>query len=140
MKVSRRQTGEKILFRAIKLSSVVRSLIVFGKAFKENSVEILSMNRNINILGMYYVNLYFNGVLDKINGSKGQALKAVGEILVVCAVPLEGSVQHSAHGDVEVLQPPPAPGPLEGLLQHHQLHFVNLWYNLAQATVLQHYP
>lgn len=39
-------------------------------AFKENSVEIPPMNRNINILGMHYVNPHFSGVLDKINGSK----------------------------------------------------------------------
>lgn len=89
MKVFRIQTGEKILFRAIKPSSLVKSLISFGKTFKENSVEILSMNRNINILGMYYVNPYFSGVLDKINGSKEQALKAVGEIFVCVLCPLK---------------------------------------------------
>ena len=88
MKVFRIQTGEKILFRAVEPSSVVKSLIIFGKTFKENGVEILSMNRNINILGMYYVNPYFSGVLDKINGSKEQSLKAVGEIFVcVCCAP-----------------------------------------------------
>lgn len=89
VKVFRIQTGEKILFRAIKPSSVVKSLIIFGKTSKENSVETLSMNRNINILGMYYVNSYFSGVLDKINGSKEQALKAVVEISVCVLCPLK---------------------------------------------------
>lgn len=99
MEVLRGQTGEKILFRVIKSSPVVRSLIIFGKAFKENSVKILPMNRNINILGMYYVNLYFSGVLDKINGSKEQALKAVSEILVCVLCPLKAQCStHSSWG------------------------------------------
>lgn len=45
------------------------------------------MNSNINILGVYYVNPCFSGALDKINGSKEQALKAAGEILCVCCAP-----------------------------------------------------
>lgn len=55
-------------------------------AFKENSVEIPPMNRNINILGMHYVNPHFSGVLDKINESKEQALKVTGEVFfcVLC--------------------------------------------------------
>lgn len=88
--------GKKILFRAIKSSSVLKSLIIFGKAFKENSVKILPMNRNINILGMYYVKPYFSGVPDKINESKEQALKAVGEILVCVLCPLKA--QCGTHG------------------------------------------
>lgn len=80
---------KKILFGAIKPSSVVRSSVVFGKTFKENSVEILSMNRNVNVLGMYYVNPYSSGVLDKINGSKEQALEAAGEISLCVLCPLK---------------------------------------------------
>lgn len=90
MKVCRKQIGEKILFRGIKQSSIVRSLVITGEAFKENRTEILLMNRNINILGMYYVNPYFSGVLDKINGSKEQALKVAG---FVCTVPIQGSAR-----------------------------------------------
>lgn len=81
------QTGEKILFRAVKPSCVVRSSIISGKTFKENSVKILSVNSNINILGVYYVNPCFSGALDKIKGSKEQALKAAGEIFGVCCAP-----------------------------------------------------
>lgn len=89
MKGFRIQMGEKILLRVIKPSCVVRSLIVSGKTFKENSVEILSMNSNINILGVYYVNPCFSGALDKINGSKEQALKATGGIFVCVLSPLK---------------------------------------------------
>lgn len=89
--------GEQILFRAIKPSCVLRSLSVFGKTFKENSVEVLSMNSNINILGVYYVNPCFSGALDKINGSKEQALKAAGEILWMCCATWRLAAELRAH-------------------------------------------
>lgn len=84
-----RQTREKSLSRAINPSSVIRSRIVFGKTLKENGIEILLMNRNVNILGMYYVNPYFSGALDQIKGSKEQAVKAVGEISLGVLCPLK---------------------------------------------------
>lgn len=71
-------------------------------AFKENSVEIPPMNRNINILGMHYVNPHFSGVLDKINESKEQALKVTGEVFL-CAVPLKVLVQGSQLRGMEFL-------------------------------------
>lgn len=89
--------GEQILFRAIKPSCVLRSLSISGEAFKANSVEVLSMNSNINILGVYYVNPCFSGALDKINGSKEQALKAAGEILWVCCATRRLGAELRAH-------------------------------------------
>ena len=52
------------------------------------------MNRNINVVGMYYVNLHFSGVLDKINRSKEWAFRLLSDFCVY-AVALEGSVRHS---------------------------------------------
>lgn len=68
-------------------------------AFKENSVEIPPMNRNINILGMHYVNPHFSGVLDKINESKEQALKVTGEVFFVCCAPQSLGAGLAAQGD-----------------------------------------
>lgn len=60
------------------------------------------MNRNINILGMHYVNPHFSGVLDKINGSKEQALKVAGKVVFfffVCCAPQSLGAGLAAQGD-----------------------------------------
>lgn len=69
----------------------------FWQDFQRKQFEILSMNSNINILGVHYVNPCFSGALDKINGSKEQALKAAGEILCVCCAPWRLGAELGAH-------------------------------------------
>lgn len=86
------------------------------------------MNSNINILGVYYVNPCFSGALDKINGSKEQALKAAGEILCVCCAPWRLGAKLRAHW---------GPALPSRSCCHGTIKFCHHMAKLSSATALQ---
>lgn len=73
-------------------------------------------------------------------GAKSRLWRLLVRFLCAYSAPWRLGAALTAHGNVEVLQPPPAPGPLKGPLQPHSPNFVNLQHNLAQATALQRHP